>query len=78
MKMKLIALLKLRNKKNTGGQLANENGEEEDEEDVGDVGDDGDDKGDVDADLLAIMTRPKLKSSQGCSIAHEFWAAGQH
>ena len=57
--------------------MANENGEEGDEEDMNDVGDvdDGDDgKGDVDADLLAIMTRPKFKSSQGSSIAHEFWA----
>ena len=61
--------------RNTGGQLANENGEEEDEEDENDVDDGDDDKGDVDADLLAIMTRPKFKSSQGCSIAHEFWAA---
>ena len=58
--------------------MANENGEEGDEEDMNDVGDvdGGDDgKGDVDADLLAIMTRPKFKSSQGSSIAHEFWAA---
>ena len=64
--------------RNTAGQLANENGEEGDEEDMNDVGDvdGGDDgKGDVDADLLAIMTRPKFKSSQGSSIAHEFWAA---
>ena len=55
--------------------MANEYEDEEDKNDVGDVDDGDDDKGDVDADLLAIMTRPKFKSSQGCSIAHEFWAA---
>ena len=79
MKMQLIALHTQNEKyeRNTAGQLTNENGEEEDEEDKNDVGDvdGGDDgKGDVDADLLAIMTRPKFKSSQGSSIAHEFWA----
>ena len=36
-------------------------------------GNDGEDEED---DL--VMAWPKLKSSQGCSIAHEFWAAGQH